>query len=198
MIAMSALPEKRYTLQEYLALERAAARKSEFYRGEIFAMVGGSPRHNDIAGNLYHTLRKLLQGRNCRPYNSDQRIKVKRSSLDTYPDVSVVCGPLELDVVDDEAITNPRAIVEVLSKSTERYDRGKKFELYREIESLAAYVLVAQDEPHVEVFTRQPEKCWVLTEAKGLGESVDLPALGCRLAMADIYEHVSFDTADSS
>ena len=190
---MSAVLRNRYTPQEYVALERSAQHKSEFYRGELFAMVGGSPRHNDIAGNIYHALRNLLKGRDCRPYHSDQRIRVNPAGLHTYPDVLVVCGQLELDEADVDAVTNPRIIFEVLSKSTESYDRGKKFELYRGMDSLAEYILVSQEEPHVERFVRQLDSSWRLTEAKGLAESLELTTISCRLALADIYDNVAFE-----
>ena len=190
---MSAVLKNRYSPQEYIGLEGSAQHKSEFYRGEMFAMGGGSPRHNDIAGNIYHVLRNLLKGRDCRPYHSDQRIRVNPAGLHTYPDVLVVCGQLELDEADVDAVTNPRIIFEVLSKSTESYDRGKKFELYRGMDSLAEYILVSQEEPHVERFVRQLDSSWRLTEAKGLAESLELTTISCRLALADIYDNVAFE-----
>ena len=192
---MSAVPEKRFSLDDYIARERAATHKSEFYRGEIFAMTGGSLRHNDIAGNIYHALRTLLNGRDCRPYNSDQRIKVEPAGLFTYPDVSVICGPPKLDARDDAAVTNPRVIFEVLSESTESYDRGKKFDLYRGMVSLVEYILVSQQEPHIERFVRQSDNSWLLTEAKGLDQFVDLAAIECRLSLRDVYDNVPFPPA---
>jgi Uma2 family endonuclease len=191
---MSAVPTGLYTLGQYLAKEKSAQQKSEFYRGEIFAMGGGSPRHNDISGNVYHALRTQLRESTCRPYNSDQRLSVKPAGLHTYADVSVVCGPLHMDRDDRDAITNPRVIFEVLSRSTERYDRGKKFELYRGIATLAEYVLISQDEPHIERFQRQSDNSWLLTEAGGLDAAMDLASITCHLTLAEIYDNVDFET----
>lgn len=189
---MSAVSEPRYTIEEYLARERVASNKSEYYRGEIFAMSGGSPRHNTTGGNIFASLRGRLRGTCCRPYNSDQRIRIPANGLSTYADVSVVCDELQLDSQDRHAIVNPRVIFEVLSKSTESYDRGKKFDLYRQLLSLRQYVLVAQDEPQVERFVRQEDGSWILTVFKGLQAVLDLSTLGCVLPLSEIYEDVTF------
>ena len=189
---MSAIPESRYTIEEYLARERVAPHKSEYYRGQIFAMSGGTPRHNTTAGNIFASLRGRLRGTPCRPYNSDQRIRVPANGLSTYPDVSVVCGELQLDSDDRDAIVNPPVIFEVLSKSSERYDRGKKFDLYRQLESLREYVLVSQDEPQVERFVRQEDGSWLLTVFKGLEVVLELSTLSCMLPLSEIYEDVTF------
>jgi Uma2 family endonuclease len=138
-----------------------------------------------------------LRGTPCRPYNSDQRIRIPANGLSTYPDVSVVCGEFQLDAQDREAIVNPRVIFEVLSKSTESYDRGKKFDLYRQLESLREYILVAQDEPHVERFVRQEDGSWLLNVYKGLDAVLELPTLACALPLAEIYEDVTFGPEDS-
>jgi len=195
---MSAVPEPRYTIEEYLARERVAPYKSEYYRGQIFAMAGGTPRHNTTGGNIFAGLRGRLRGTPCRPYNSDQRIGIPANGLSTYPDISVVCGELQLDPQDREAIVNPRVIFEVLSKSTESYDRGKKFDLYRQLESLREYILVAQDEPHVERFVRQEDGSWLLNVFKGLGAVLELPTLACALPLSEIYEDVTFGPEDAS
>jgi Uma2 family endonuclease len=194
---MSAVPEPRYTIEEYLARERVAPYKSEYYRGQIFAMAGGTPRHNTTGGNIFASLRGRLRGTHCRPYNSDQRIRIPTNGLSTYPDISVVCGELQLDPQDREAIVNPRVIFEVLSKSTESYDRGKKFDLYRQLESLREYILVAQDEPHVERFVRQEDGSWLLKVFKGLDAVLELPTLACALPLAEIYEDVTFGAEDA-
>ncbi len=188
----SAVADPRYTVEEYLARERVASHKSEYYRGQIFAMAGGTPRHNTTGGNIFARLRGLLRGGHCRPFNSDQRIRIPANGLSTYPDVSVVCGELQLDSQDREAIVNPRVIFEVLSKSTESYDRGKKFDLYRELESLREYILVAQDEPHVDRFVRQEDGSWLLTVFKGIEAVLQLPTLACALPLSEVYEDVPF------
>ena len=195
---MSAMPEPRYTVEEYLARERVAPHKSEYYRGQIFAMAGGTPRHNTTGGNIFARLRGLLRGTPCRPYNSDQRIRIPANGLSTYPDVSVVCGELQLDAQDRESIVNPRVIFEVLSKSTENYDRGKKFDLYRQLDSLREYILVAQDEPHVERFVRQEDGSWLLTVFKEMEAVLELPTLACVLPLSEIYEDVTFGLEEDS
>lgn len=189
---MSAIPEPRYTLEEYLARERDAPYKNEFYRGQIFAMSGGSPRHNLIAGNMFARLHHRLRGTGCRPYNSAQRIRIAAVDLCTYPDVSVICGELQLDRQDREAVVNPRVIIEVLSPTTESYNRSKKFDFYCELESLRDYILVAQDEPQVERFVRQDDGSWMLTVFKGLAAVLEFPALACTLPLSEIYQDVTF------
>jgi len=177
------------TFEEYLLLERVASSKSAYYRGQIFAMAGGSVRHNTISGNVFARLRERLRGSPCRPCNSDQRIHITANGLSTYPDVSVVCEEVQVDDIDRDAITNPVVIVEVLSKISESDDRGKKFDLYRELDSLGEYVLISQDEPLVERFVRQPDGSWLLTVFKGLDTELSLRS-GCRIALSEIYEDV--------
>ncbi len=189
---MSAVPKPRFTLAEYLQRENVATFKSEFYRGEIFAMAGASPRHNRVSGSIFASLYSQLRGSPCLPYTSDQRVRIPTSSLITYPDVVVVCGPLEMDPEDSIAINNPSVIVEVLSQSTASYDRGEKFDLYRELESLQTYILVSQDKPHVERFVRQPDDSWLLTVFKGVEAVLELTTLGCSLPLAEVYADVTF------
>ena len=161
-------------------------------------MSGGSPRHNTITINLATSLRGRLRGTPCRPYNSDQRIRIPANGLSTYPDVSVVCGELQLDSQDHNAVINPRVIFEVLSTSTENYNRGKKFDLYRQLDSLQEYILVAQDEPQVERFVRQSDGSWLLTVFKGLEAGLELATLGCALPLSEIYEDVTFGPEESA
>jgi Uma2 family endonuclease len=195
---MSVVPQKRlYKLEEYLDLEKVSPDKHEFYRGEIFLMAGASIRHGIINGNLYHHLRLQLKGQPCQPYISDQRVAVRKYPLHTYPDVSVVCGKPITDPVDRHAIINPQFLFETLSPSTEKYDRGKKFEFYQAIETLQGYILVAQDRPHVDRYLRQPNGDWLRTSYDGLEAVLELPELGCRLALADIYEGVEFGEEES-
>jgi Uma2 family endonuclease len=189
---MPAVPTPRYTLQEYFAREEVADYRSEYYRGEIFAMSGGSIRHNTICANTIAGLKSRLRGSTCRAFTSDQRIRVPADDFDTYPDVSVTCGEIELDTIDRHAIVNPRLLVEVLSPSTESYNRGKKFDLYRDAESLREYILVSQDEPLVERFIKQTDGSWNLVVYKGLEATLELPSISCSIPLAEIYEDVTF------
>lgn len=188
---MSAVPKTALTYQDYLARERIASTKSEFYRGQVFAMAGGSVRHNTISGNVFAGLRNLLRGTSCRPFNSDQRIRIAANGLATYPDVSLICGEIEVDAEDADAIINPVVILEVLSKSSERYDRGKKFDLYRQLDSLQEYVLISQEEAQVERFIRQGDGSWNLTLFKGMASELKIRSL-CSIPLSVIYEDVVF------
>lgn len=190
---MSAAPQKRYTPQEYLALERAAPFKSEYYRGEILARAGANRQHCRIGVNLVARLGQQLRPTPCEAFGSDMRVRVLPTGLYTYPDVSVACGELEFEDRAADTLLNPKAIFEVLSKSTEAYDRGKKFDHYRHIPSLTEYVLVSQTEPLVERFVRQPDDSWRLTVFRGLEAVLELEAVPCRLRLADIYFKVSFE-----
>lgn len=191
---MSAVPEIQFSYVEYLARERTSQTKNEFYAGQIFAMSGGTPNHNTISGNIFATSRNRLRGTSCRPFNSDQRIRIQSCGLATYPDVSIVCGELELDTEDVDAIAKPRVIFEVLSKSTESYDRGKKFDFYRQLDSLLQYVLISQEEAHVECYTKQPNGDWLLSIHKGLYSTLPLSTVALEIPLTDIFEDVVFRT----
>ena len=194
---MSSHAKQRCSAQEYLELERRAATKSEFFAGEIFAMTGASRDHNLIVANLVRELTLELKGRPCETYPSDMRLKVNATELYTYPDLAVVCGPPQFDDEQKDTLLNPTLIVEVLSISTEAYDRGKKFAHYRKIGSLAEVLLVSQDKPHVDRYVRQPDNQWLLAEWDGLQSRVLLTSIDCRVDMAEIYDKVEL-TADSS
>lgn len=179
------------TEAEYLAVERQAEYKSEYYQGEMFAMAGASEKHNLITLNIAAGLHGMVKNRPCKVYSSDMRIKT--AGLYTYPDVAAVCGKADFDDAARDTLLNPVLIVEVLSESTEAYDRGKKFGKYRLIPSMREYVLVAQDRPHVEVFTRSDADArWMLSEATGPDALIELASLGCTLPLADIYSKVEF------
>lgn len=188
-------PIKKLTEAEYLEIERAAETKSEFFDGEMFGMSGGSPRHSQIAMNLSRELGNYLRGHPCTPYNSDLRVKVDATGLFTYPDLSIVCGPLDLAEGTKDTVINPAVIVEVLSPSTEGYDRGKKFENYRLISSLKEYLLVSQDSPHIEQFIRSSPGEWTLREASGFESSLSLPALDISISLGEVYLDVDFTAA---
>jgi Uma2 family endonuclease len=192
---MSLRPKPYLSPEDYLALERSAEFKSEYFDGEIFAMVGASESHNLIVINTIRELSIQLKKRPCKVYANDMRVRVSPTGLFTYPDVMVVCGQAQFDDSHLDTLLNPTLIVEVLSESTEAYDRGRKFEHYRKLESLAEYVLIAQHRPHVESYRRQPDQRWVLTDNDGLDGKLRLDAIDCELALAEIYDKVEFPGA---
>ena len=183
---------KVWTQDEYLELERASRERHEFYRGEIFAMSGASRQESTIVLNIGALLWNALRGRPCSVFVSDMRLRVEPSGLYTYPDVVALCGPAQFDPEHQDTLRSPRVIFEVLSDSTESYDRGKKFELYRTLPSLAEMVLVSQKEPLIEHFGRQDDGTWVLRERRA-GQQVVLPSLGCQLSVDEVYLSV-FET----
>ncbi|MDW8295677.1 MAG: Uma2 family endonuclease [Raineya sp.] len=188
---MSAVPKENYiSPQEYLARERLAKHKSEYYQGEIFAMAGASFEHNEITANLLYLLKTLLKGKSCRPYPSDLRIHIPERDFYTYPDVSVLCG--EPEFTDDifDTITNPVVIVEVLSESTADYDRGAKFRFYQQIRTLQHYILVSSWECYVEVFTRKKQNLWELQVYQDMNESCLISCLDIALPLQEVYENV--------
>ena len=188
--------QSRYSPETYLALERQAEYKSEYMDGQIMAMAGASRMHNLIAGNLYREVSQQLRGRPCEAYISDMRVKVSPTGLYTYPDVVVVCGDIRFEDDHHDTLLNPTVIVEVLSASTEAYDRGDKFAHYRRLEALQDYLLVSQDKVRVEHYVRQGV-LWVLSEASMLDETVHLASIGCEVALRDIYEKVQFTAVNS-
>ncbi len=192
---MSALPKNKLTAAEYLTIERKAQFKSEFFNGEMFAMAGASRKHNFIKGNLDGELYARLKGGPCRTVSSDQRVKVDRTGLFTYPDIVILCGPGEYDPADEDTLLNPVAIIEVLSPSTEKYDRGAKFRNYQQIPSLTEYVLVAQDEAVCERFVRLPDGSWALVSFVGLVATLALTAVPVQIALANVYAGVTFPDA---
>jgi Uma2 family endonuclease len=187
---MSSQAQKRYTPEEYLALERQAQCKSEYYAGDIFALAGASRWHNLIVANVVGELRSQLKGRPCTTYPSDMRVKISPTGLYTYPDVIVVCGAAQFEDNQQDTLLNPTLIVEVLSESTEAYDRGGKFAHYRKLASLMEYVLIAQTKPHIEHYVRQPDNRWLLSEADTPHDTIHLPSIDCHLALAEVYDKV--------
>jgi Uma2 family endonuclease len=185
-------PAAAISEDEYLELERRSETKHELVNGQIIAMAGATFQHNDIAANVLAALRVLLRGKGCKAVGSDQRVHVPATGLFTYPDVTVVCGAPVFHAKDRDSLLNPRVLVEVLSDSTEAYDRGAKFAHYRSIPSFVEYVLVAQDEFRVEHFRRVETETeqWLLTVHRGEGARVELVALGCELLVGDLYEGV--------
>ena len=193
---MTPQPKRYITEEAYSELERVSTIKHEYYQGEVYAMTGGTENHNLLGGNIHATLHTQLRRRPCKVYNSDQRIKVLATGLHTYPDVTVVCG--EAQFIDRPHLTlvNPTVIVEVLSPSTERYDRGMKFQHYRTITTLQEYILISQDQHRIEHYTRQESGVWLLSEAIGLETQITLRSIDCVLTLEDVYEKVEFEDDD--
>lgn len=179
------------TPEEYLAFERSSEYKSEYLNGEIFAMTGASRRHNIIATNIVVSLGNQLKGRPCELYVSEMRVKVNPVGLYTYPDLAVVCGEPELEDTYFDTLLNPTVLIEILSQSTERYDRIAKSDYYRRLTSLSEYLLIAQEQHRVEQYTRQSDDHWLLTETHSLEGVVDLQSINCSLALRDVYDKVS-------
>ncbi len=187
---------ERITPQEYLIRERQASIKSEFYQGEIFATGGGSANHSLIAANLVREAGNALKDKPCTVFNSDLRVQVQATGLYTYPDATIVCGEQIFDDDHRDTLLNPTVIIEVLSDSTEKYDRGKKSNHYRQIASLKELILIAQDRPQVERFTRQPNGDWLFHEQKELSAEFELKSLGISVAMSELYRGVKFEPTE--
>lgn len=185
-----------FTAAEYLRIERAATYRSEFYRGEMFAMADGSPKHSLIKMNLSGALWSRLRGHRCTAYDSDLRIRCP-TGLYTYPDASVICGELEFDDEHKDTVLNPTLIVEVLSKTTEAYDRGKKFDHYRTIPALREYVLVAQDEPMMQRFLRNEDGTWTLTAVSGMDQVLAFKSIEVELPLAEVFDRVDFTAEET-
>lgn len=195
---MCALPKQRWTEADYLKFDRSSDERYEFINGDIVAMSGGSERHARIIMNTAIDLGKQLEDRPCSVYGSDIRVRLLPGRYYAYPDVTVVCGAVQL--VSDEyrdILLNPTVIIEVLSPSTEAYDRGEKFARYRALESLQEYVLIAQDRAQIERYARQPNNDWVLSETQRLDGVIPLRSIGCELAAAAVYRNVQFDAGES-
>ncbi|UHD14405.1 Uma2 family endonuclease [Thiocapsa bogorovii] len=191
---MTIKTQSQYGFEDYLAAERAArGAKHEYVNGEVFAMTGASFNHNLLVLNLGSELRARLKGRPCHVLPSDMRVRIEAANAATYPDLTALCEPPRFHDDRQDVLLNPALIVEVLSGSTEAYDRGGKFATYRRLPSLQEHVLVSQDQPLVEIFTRQPDARWVLSETEGLDTEVVFASLGCRVAMQEIYDKVDFE-----
>jgi Uma2 family endonuclease len=194
---MSSVSKHLLTTQEYLARERKAAIRSEFFRGEMFAMAGASWEHTIIKDNIAREAGAQLKGGPCHVLTSDMRVKVDATGLYTYPDIVIVCEKPQFEDNQFDTLLNPRVVVEVLSESTEKYDRGRKFAHYRQVTSLQEYVLVAQDQPLVERFLRQADGSWLLKAVAGLSETFSCGSIDVQIPLAEIYRGVEFpETTD--
>lgn len=193
---MTAIPKRRYTIEEYLELDKHSEERYEYFDGEVFAMAGGSPNHARIGGNVYAALQQKLRGQNCEAFNSDMRLKVPLALPYRYPDVSVVCGKQIFEAIDgQQMLVNPILIVEVLSPTTAAYDLDTKFTAYQSIDSFQEYLLIAQDRPHVIQHIRQAKGRWLRIEIAGLDSEVILESVNLTLSLHEIYERVDFPAA---
>ncbi len=193
-----ALKQNPYiTAEEYLARERIADYKSEYFDGEILAMAGASEPHNLIVYNISGEFYTQLKPRPCKAYSSDLRLKVSPSGLYTYPDIVVVCGEAQFEDDELDTLLNPTLIVEVLSKSTEGRDRGAKFEHYSKLDSLQEYLLVASNRPRAELFTKEGKGRWLFATFDHLADIINLTSIDCKLALKDIYAKVDFAAAEA-
>ena len=187
---MTAQPKQAWTTADYLAFERRSASKHEYAAGTLVAMAGASAAHNIITANIVASLHRQVLHRNCTVFPSDMRLKVLQANLYTYPDVTVVCGDVQYEDAAQDNVLNPTLLVEVLSPSTENYDRGRKAHYYRTIPSLQAYLLVAQDRQHIEHFTRHSVYQWLFAEVTSVDQPIYLAALDCTLTLTEIYHKV--------
>jgi Uma2 family endonuclease len=192
---MSAIPNEPIHMSEteYLEFERQSEFKHEYINGEVFAMAGASYEHSLICGNLMAILKPLLRRQGCQVHDSNFRLKVEATGLLTYPDLSVICGGVQMAEGMFDTLINPILLIEVLSPSTKKYDRTEKFSDYRKIPSFKEYVLVAQDKAHIERYLRRGDGIWELKEVEGLDAKLELSSIGLTLALADVYEEVSFE-----
>ena len=194
---MVASPKPFVTIQEYLDLERKHDTKYEYIDGTLVAMVGASPNHNRIQTNLIGNLFPIVDRRGCEIFGSDMRVRIERLNVYTYPDFTITCGEPQFADGPPDALLNPQVIVEILSPSTESYDRVRKFARYRRLASLREYVLIAQDMPLVEHYVRQADGTWLLSVAENLDGEITFLAIDCTLALSKIYARVTFEPEDA-
>ena len=187
---MRAQPEFFLTAQDYLAWERLQDTRHEYLDGRIFAMTGASRAHNIVCLNLAASLHQQLRGKPCEVYANDMRVKVSETGMYTYPDLVAACGEPRFEDQAVDTLLNPVLIIEVLSDSTERYDRGAKFTHYRSLPSLQEYLLVSQTECRLEHYCRQLGNHWLLTEYQNLRDRIDLNCLGSQIILSEVYERV--------
>lgn len=185
------ITQTHYSVEEYLQMERNAAFKSEFHDSQIFAMTGASRKHNLVAGNIYRELSLQLKNRPCEAYINDMRVKTLESQSYHYPDITVVCGTPQFEDAQLDTLINPTILIEVLSPSTEAYDRGGKFALYRKITSLREYLIVKQDLASIERYVRQGE-VWILSEAVGIEAIISIESIDCMLNLREVYDKIIF------
>ncbi len=184
----------RMTETEYLAFERQSETKHEYLKGDVWAMAGASWEHNQIFGATFATLYAQLRGKDCQVNPSNQRVQVMDTGLMTYPDLSIIYGEPKFAGEEFDTLVNPVVIIEILSSSTEAYDRGAKFQHYREIDSLREYILISQNQARIEGYRKGEDGKWILTDVIGLDAEYKMVTVGCVLALSDVYENITFAT----
>jgi Uma2 family endonuclease len=187
---MSAQPHSFLTANDYLVWERQQETRHEYLEGHVFAMTGASRAHNMLCANILASLHGQLRGKPCEIYVNDMRVKVSETGMYTYPDLVAACGEPQFEDQAVDTLLNPVLIIEVLSDSTERYDRGAKFTHYRSVDSLKEYLLVSQNECRVEHYVRQPGNQWLLSEYEQIEDHIELNSLGSHLTLTEIYERI--------
>lgn len=193
---MASAAKKAYiTPEEYLARERLAENKSEYYDGQVYAMSGATRPHILVVGNLFTEINVQFRDRPCEVYSNGMRVLVERTGLYTYPDIVALCGEPRLLDNEFDTLLNPQVIVEILSPLTEAYDRGKKFAQFQRIESLREYILVAQDQVRVECYSRQGSQ-WLLTTWDSPAGTLQIESIDCQVRLRDIYDKVIFPEPD--
>lgn len=196
---MAAHLERPYSLEEYLELDRTAEERFEFWQGEVFCMSGGSRAHERIIGNLFVALSVRLSGRGCEAFTSNVRIKVPTAPPYRYADLSALCDEAQFEAIGGvDALTNPALLVEVLSPSTESYDRDEKFARYKSIQSLREYLLVAQDRPFVNQLVKRADGEWLYRDYDALESLIRLESLDCEITLSEIYQNVAFTAPTES
>jgi Uma2 family endonuclease len=183
-------PKYSFSPEQYLEEERKSEIKHEYHKGEIFAMSGASPAHNDIAYNINRLIAPFLHGKRCKLYGSDFRIYIPEHILFVYPDFSIVCGHKETSEIYTDNLTNPAVLIEILSKSTKEYDRGTKFNFYRSIQTLKEYILIDSTSICIEIFFRQEDNSWKLQEFKKLSDKFTINTINLTLNVKDVYDDV--------
>lgn len=190
-----AYQKRPYTVEEYLEMEKASTVKHEYFQGEIFVMSGAAFNHNLIFSNVFGLLFSKLKGSKCIPFGSDMRMNIPENTLFTYPDISIYCNEIKHLNDDKDTILQPTIIIEILSLSTKNYDRGKKFNLYKDIPSLKEYILIDSESILVEAYYINQEQNWILNQHKEITDTLTFVSMGFDLPLADIYEHVFFSSS---
>lgn len=190
---MAAVPKERFTIEEYIEFDKNSEERWEYFDGVVVSMSGSTLVHNQLSVNLLFGLRMPALAKGCQVLPADMRIKVPKAPPYRYADIVVVCGPPVIEQIQGlDVLVNPRLIVEILSSSTEAYDRGKKFVSYKSIETFEEYLLVAQDRPYITHYVRQADGSWSRTDIEGLDNEIELKSISCKLSLREIYELVEF------
>lgn len=183
---------RQYTLEQYLKIEKKSSSKHEYFQNEIFSMAGASDAHNEIFSSLFFQMASKLKGKPCRPYGSDKRLHIPQNTLYTYPDISVYCNGLIHAVNDTNSSILPSVLIEILSDSTQTYDRGDKFKLYRDIPSLKEYILIDSERIAIEAFYLNSKNNWELQEYVSEKDTLTFKSLEIAIDIANIYENINF------